>query len=184
VPGHERDEFHRIASPFEGERIRLRAVEESDLPRVSELFWNPEVTRHLVVAWPEAVTQTRDWWQRNRDNGDHLFAIETLAGELIGACGLEGINRRVHSAELGIWVAEPFWGKGFGTDAVRTVCRFGFTQLNLSRIALHVYETNPRGTRAYTKVGFREEGRLRSDQWVDGRPVDVIVMGLLANELT
>ena len=55
--------------------------------------------------------------------------------------------------------------------------------MNLARVSLHVYDMNPRGVRAYEKVGFREEGRLRDDQFVDGRHRDVIVMGLLAGEL-
>jgi RimJ/RimL family protein N-acetyltransferase len=55
--------------------------------------------------------------------------------------------------------------------------------MNLSRIELHVYDFNERGIRAYENVGFREEGRLRGDQFADGRPVDVVVMGLLADEL-
>jgi RimJ/RimL family protein N-acetyltransferase len=48
---------------------------------------------------------------------------------------------------------------------------------------LHVYETNPRGRGAYEHVGFKEEGRLRRAMFVGGRYVDVIVMGLLAEEL-
>ena len=50
-------------------------------------------------------------------------------------------------------------------------------------IVLHVYDFNPRGIRAYEKVGFREEGHLREYQFADGRHVDVVVMGLLADEL-
>ena len=69
------------------------------------------------------------------------------------------------------------------TDAVRTLCRFGFRQMNLYRIGLSVYATNQRGVRAYEKVGFKEEGRRRSAQFVGGRFVDVIEMGLLHDEL-
>src|SRR5437879_4850947 len=86
-------------------------------------------------------------------------------------------------SELGIWICEPLWNQGYGTDAVRTLCGFGFREMNLRRITLHVYDLNPRGVMVYEKVGFREEGRLRGDQFVDGRHVDAIVMGLLAREL-
>ena len=55
--------------------------------------------------------------------------------------------------------------------------------MNLQRIGLAVYETNQRGVRAYQKIGFKEEGRRRRAHFVGGRHIDVIVMGLLAQEL-
>jgi RimJ/RimL family protein N-acetyltransferase len=55
--------------------------------------------------------------------------------------------------------------------------------MNMQRVGLHVYETNPRAQAAYTKVGFVEEGRMRRAHFVGGRHVDVIVMGLLAEDL-
>jgi RimJ/RimL family protein N-acetyltransferase len=55
--------------------------------------------------------------------------------------------------------------------------------MNLQRIELRVHDSNPRGRRAYAKIGFREEGRLRRELFVDGGYVDIIMMGLLAEEL-
>lgn len=180
-----RDEpFARIAPPLEGSLVRLRAVEEEDLARLSELVWDPEVTRHLAVVWPDGVAGTRAWWEGARaDPHQVVFAIETLPGELVGACDLRDAGGRARQAGLGIFVGRPYWERGYGTDAVRTVCRFAFREMNLQRVQLDVYEINPRGRRAYEKVGFRKEGRLRRAHFVDGRSVDVIVMGLLAEEL-
>jgi len=179
----ERDDFPRIRSPFEGSLTRLRALEEEDIPVLHEMFWDPDVTQHLTVVWPEPVSGFREWWEkRHQDEGVFLFAIETLAGEPIGACDLD-VWARSRTGVVGIWVGKPFWEKGYGTDAVRTLCRFGFREANLQRIQLEVYETNPRGLRAYEKVGFKEEGRRRRAMFVGGRYVDVIGMGLLAEEL-
>ena len=178
------EDFRRVSSPFEGERIRLRAIEESDLSRINEMFWDPEVSVYLAATWPEPIAGTRSWWEGVRSNPSTLaLAIETRAGELVGACSLEGIDVRVRSAGLGIWIGKPYWDRGHGTDAVRTLCRFGFGEMNLQRIGLAVYETNQRGVRAYQKVGFKEEGRRRRAHFVGGRHIDVIVMGLLAQEL-
>jgi RimJ/RimL family protein N-acetyltransferase len=164
-------------SPLEGERVRLRSIEEADLPWINERFWNPEVTRFLEVVWPEPGTGTRAFWERVRASDESMVVlIETLAGEPVGVCGLESIRGRARTAKLGVWIDEERWDRGYGTDAVRTLCRFGFQEMNLTRVSLHVFDLNPRGVRAYEKVGFREEGRLRGDQFVDGRHVDVIVM--------
>jgi len=173
-----------IRSPFEGALVRLRAIEEHDVGWLNRHFWNPNVTRFLEVVWPEPAEATREYVERARRSEDAItFLVETHAGERVGACGLEGVKGRVRAADMGIWIDEPFWSRGYGTDAVRTVCRFGFREMNLQRIELHVYDFNDRGIRAYRKAGFREEGRLRGDQFVDGHPVDVLVMGLLADEL-
>ena len=162
----------------------MRAIEEEDLPRINEMIWDPEVSRHLAVTWPEPLAGTRAWWSSIRGSASSAtFAIETLAGELVGGCSLDGIDPSVRSAGLGIWIGRAYWDRGYGTDAVRTLCRFGFKEMNLQRIGLAVYETNPRGVRAYEKVGFKEEGRRRCGHFVDGRHVDVIVMGLLAEDL-
>lgn len=173
-----------IAPALEGRLVRLRAVEEADLAAINEGIWNPSVTQHLMVSWPEGVESTRAFWEGMRaSNRDLFLAIETLEGELVGACALHGISSRSRTAALGIWLAEPRWGLGYGTDAVRTLCRFGFREMNLQRIDLDVFETNPRAVHSYEKVGFREEGRRRRAHFLDGRYVDMLGMGLLAEEL-
>ena len=177
------EDFRRVRSPFDGALVRLRAVEEDDLPRINALFWDPEVTQYLDVVWPEPVVGTREWWDRSRSHGIAVFAIETLPGEFIGACDLGPRDDRTRSALLGIWIGKPFWDQGFGTDAVRTVARFGFQEMNLQRIRLLVQESNPRAKAAYEKVGFKEEGRLRRAAFIGGRHVDLIEMGLLADQL-
>jgi RimJ/RimL family protein N-acetyltransferase len=159
-------------------------VEHSDVEWVNAHFWNPNVTRFLVAAWPESLAGTKAFVAGSRTSDTSVsFLIETLAGEPVGACSLDGITPRARTAELGIWIDEEHWNEGLGTDTVRTLCRFGFREMNLFRIELHVYDFNERGIRAYEKVGFREEGRLRGDQFSDGRHVDVVLMGLLADEL-
>jgi RimJ/RimL family protein N-acetyltransferase len=182
---HEQDDLRGIRPQLQGELVRLRAIEEDDLPRLSEMFNDPEVLRFLEsVTFPQSLAGTREWWEHSRgDETTQNFAIETLAGELVGGCGLMGISARSRVGTLGIWIGQPFWNKGYGTDAVRTLCRFAFSEMNLHRVELQVHDTNPRGRRAYEKVGFKEEGRLRRSHFSGGRYTDTIVMGLLEEEL-
>lgn len=186
MPGHEHEDFTRVQPPLEGGLVRLRAIEEADLPAMNEMFTDGEVLRHIeAVVFPQPVALTRQWWQSTRgDPSVFAFAVETLVGELAGACDLRQVSGRSRSAMIGLWIGRSFWNRGLGTDTVRTLCRFGFHEVNLRRIGLHVLDTNPRGRRAYEKVGFRVEGRLRQAHFVDGRHVDMLVMGLLAEELT
>jgi RimJ/RimL family protein N-acetyltransferase len=183
--GPSREDFSRIRPPLEGRLVRLRPFEEEDVPQVSELFNDPDLLSFVeAVTFPGPRADTLQFWREGRtDPTGQVFVIETGGEELVGLCDLRAVTARSRSATLGITIYKPFWEKGFGTDAVRTLCRFGFREMNLQRIELHVHETNPRGRRAYEKVGFKEEGRLRRAHFVDGQHVDVIVMGLLFDEL-
>jgi RimJ/RimL family protein N-acetyltransferase len=180
------EDVSRIRSPLEGAHVRLRAIEEEDLPGLNELILDPEVLNHLdLVQFGQPVAGIREFWESTRGRNDIVvFAIEAPVAEAIGICALEQINWGARTAVLGIWIGQPYWGQGFGTDAVRTICRFGFEQMNLQRVSLHVYETNPRGRTVYEKVGFKLEGTMRRAQFRFGRYVDAHVMGLLSEDLT
>ena len=171
-------------SPFEGRLVRLRALEESDADALNPLFGDTDVLATLAFTFPQATAGFLEFVRSSRGSPSQVvFAIETLEGDAIGVCDLREIEPRARTGQAGIWIAKHAWGRGYGTDAMRMLCRFGFRELNLQRIGLHVYETNPAGIRAYEKVGFRREGTMRRAHFAGGRYVDVLVMGLLAEEL-
>lgn len=171
-----------------GERVRLRPIERDDLPTFVRWFADPEVRDGLAQFLPLSLAAEERWFERLLDRDDHLFAIEGLVGKRwlhIGSCGIEGLHPRHRSAGVGILIGEKqCWNKGYGTEAMRLLCRFGFDSLNLHRIELCVYAYNPRARRCYEKVGFQLEGTFREAVWHDGRYHDVYHMGLLRGELT
>jgi RimJ/RimL family protein N-acetyltransferase len=113
-----------------------------------------------------------------------LFSIRTLdADKLIGFIALDGINWTDRDSYVAIGIGEPdFWGKGCGTDAMRLMLRYSFTELNLHRISLNVYAYNQRGIRSYEKCGFQHEGCIREFVLRDGRRSDMLHMGILRAE--
>jgi RimJ/RimL family protein N-acetyltransferase len=176
-------DFRRIRPAFEGRLIRLRPPEPEDASRLNPMFGDPDVLAGVTVPFPQPSTAFSEWVDAARRSDDSItFVIETLKGESIGACDLRHLNDRNRSANLGIWIGKPFWDKGYGSDAVETLCRFGFRHMNLQRVELIVYADNPRGRHVYEKVGFTFEGTLRRAQFVRGRYVDAHVMSLLVEE--
>jgi RimJ/RimL family protein N-acetyltransferase len=172
---------------IEGKLVNLRAQEMSDLERMTRWVNDREVTRFLSVRYPWS-SGTEEAWLRNRTSapmayGDVSFAIETKDGVHIGGTGLHRVSPENRAAELGIMVGEKaYWSKGYGTDAVVTLAQFGFEEMNLSRIELHVFDFNERAQVAYRKCGFVEEGRMRDAHYAEGGYCDVVVMSLLRDE--
>lgn len=103
------------------------------------------------------------------------FAIATQS-EAIGGIGLT-IGEDVHryTAELGYWLAEPYWGKGIMTRAVESLTVYAIRNLKLQRIFAEPYTTNPASARVLQKVGYRCEGVLRANVYKDGKVLDQFV---------
>jgi len=169
-----------------GKRVRLRAFRDDDLKNALAAINNAAVTRYLRFMQPVSVHQEREWLERSMRGGhpDQLnLAIESSDGEYLGSVGLMHIDLRNRNAELGILIGRPDdWGKGFGTEAALLMLRHGFEEMNLHRIHLRVYDYNQRGIKSYTKLGFKEEGRLREAHFRHGGWHDVLLMAVLAEE--
>ncbi|MGC7100160.1 GNAT family N-acetyltransferase [Amycolatopsis lurida] len=76
-----------------------------------------------------------------------------------------------------------FRGGGYGTDAIRVLCRYGFDAMRLHGISLWVVAENTGACHVYRKLGFVEEGRQRERFFRDGRWHDMILMSVLEGEL-
>ncbi|HEV2890130.1 MAG TPA: GNAT family protein [Frankiaceae bacterium] len=173
---------------YAGSLVRLRAPEPRDAEDFHRWFNDPDVTGTLGVRYPLSMSVEREWVERS-GVGSYTnchFAIETLAdGVLLGSCGLfETALPENRCAVLGVTLGnKEYWGRGYGTDTVRTLCRFGFGEMNLHRIELLVFAHNAAARRVYAKVGFVEEAVARQAHWGDGEWWDDVHMALLEGEL-
>jgi RimJ/RimL family protein N-acetyltransferase len=183
-----------------GLKTRLRRIERQDIPTFVRWFGDPQVREYLLMNRPISVAEEERWFEAQLDRHDtELFAIEaagdgavvtpsagaTAPGHWvhIGNTGLHEVNWTHRAAELGIVIGvREDWGRGFGSDAIRALLRFGFHEMNLHRIYLHVYEDNARAIRAYEKCGFQHEGRLRDGVYRHGRYYDLLAMSILSDE--
>ncbi|MGZ4109205.1 MAG: GNAT family N-acetyltransferase [Actinomycetota bacterium] len=171
-------------APFEGRLVRLRAHEPSDYAPLAALFSDPEVLEGITAPVPQSAAEHQRRIEAIRGSEHEIrFVIDRLEDRrTMGTCGLHDIDPATRRAELGIWLGRPYWGAGYGTDAVRTLCRYGFRFLNLQRIGLDLIATNERARRAYEKVGFTPEGTRRRFEFAGGTHVDSVMMGLLVED--
>ncbi len=173
---------------FQGERIRLTALNaETDAQIWAGWSRDSVYGRLLDTDPPRPWTSGRvksEIEKAEIKNDAYLFAIRTLTEDkLIGFIQLDGIQWPHGNSFVAIGIGErDFWGKGYGTDAMREILRFAFDELNLYRVSLDVFEYNQRAVQSYKKAGFVEEGRMRKFIHRDGQRWDMIFMGIIREE--
>jgi RimJ/RimL family protein N-acetyltransferase len=175
---------------FTGKLLRLTDLDPLERATASA-HWarNSEYMRLLddgaSPLW--SVKKRQEWNEKDLDEEKSdgvLFNLVTLAEErLIGFFGLWLDDDCQNDYWLGIGIGEPeFWGRGYGSDALRLALRYAFQELNAHHVSLGVFEYNPRAQRAYEKAGFRHEGRIRQELLRGGKRWDVLLMGILRRE--
>jgi RimJ/RimL family protein N-acetyltransferase len=173
-----------------GRLVRLTAQEPQEEAEAIA-GWNADTAWWRLLASEPcnlfSGKKIAEWIQKSQEKdppSSYSFCIRTLDDDrLIGFIGLDGDIFPHGEAFVGIGIGErEFWSKGYGTDAMKVILRFGFEELNLRRVALDTFEYNPRAIRSYEKAGFVHEGRVRGYLYREGQRWDLIFMGLLRQE--
>lgn len=167
--------------------IHLSEIGSADKPAYLEYLQEREIyEKTAAIPHPYTETDADEWIAQvsaeTKDKGRPWnWAIRRNDGKLIGGIGFrqKGQPGTEHSAEIGYWLAKPFWGRGYATAAVKTSCEHGFAEMGFVRITAHVFESNPASTRVLEKCGFQLEGHLRKCHLKDGRYIDVRLYALV-----
>lgn len=172
---------------FSGEKVNLRAIELRDLDDIMKWVNDPEVNRYLLVGlWPISREAEAQWVQRRAtgdDPTDKALVIEAKDGTYLGGIGLHHIDFPSGTAELGIVIGrKDYWGKGYGTDAMKVLLKHAFENLRLRKVMLTVFGSNVRAQKSYAKLGFREVGKLTAHLLKQGQYEDLIYMELFKEE--
>lgn len=171
----------RTAAP----RVMLTAITRADAPVLFRWINDRDLVRFNSPFQPVHESTHRQWLESLARRTDLVaFAIRLRrTRRLVGVCQLVNISRVHRSAELQIRLGDSrARGRGLGREAVRLLLDFAFDDLNLHRVALHVFRTNAAAIRTYERVGFRLEGTLREAAYIAGTYVDVLAMGILRSE--
>jgi ribosomal-protein-alanine N-acetyltransferase len=155
--------------------FNLRPWNEADLHSLVKYADNPNIAKNLTNAFPHPYTEESG---RNfiafatKDDPIHIFAIE-VDGEAVGGIGIHPQGDiQCKNAELGYWLAEPFWGQGIVTRAVRQMVDFAFENYDISRVFARPFETNIASQRVLEKAGFQFEARFEKTLFKDGEFLD------------
>lgn len=171
-----------------------------------------EIGQYVIRDWKiqdapsiAKYANNRKIWMNLRDAFPHPYGLQdaesfitsTLAAEpvtvyaiasqseAIGAIGLL-LAQDVHrfTAEIGYWLAEPYWGRGIMTEAVKSLTAYAIHDLKLHRVFAQPFATNAASARVLEKAGYLREGILLSGAFKDGRVLDLFLYSYVAGPAT
>lgn len=155
---------------IETERLILRPWKESDAEALYEYAKNPNVGP--IAGWPvhTSVEESRQII-KNVLAVEYTYAI-TLKNDdkAIGCIGLmigtaSNFNLSQDEGEIGYWIGEPFWGKGYMPEAVKELMKFAFEKLKMSKLWCGYFEGNEKSRRVQEKCGFKYHHTNKAIKW-------------------
>lgn len=143
-----------------GELVSIRAHQPADAPRAFELVHDRQpILRWLHWSGPRDVAELAAFYAAWRADGEdaadyHLAVCRNEDGALVGSLGLRS-SGHPESADLGYWFGEPYWNRGYASEAVRLACHLAFRHLGSQALTSWVFEGNDASRRVLEKNGFR-----------------------------
>lgn len=141
-------------------------------------WWRDEQTKDDIATW---TAYARSAWQ----SGD-LYAFSILSGRdgrYLGACSLEGVNKKVLTANLSYWVRTSSTRRGIASSSARRLAAWACSALDLQRVEISMVSTNLGSIAAARKSGAVYEGRLRNKVRWSGESRDMMVFSFTPQDL-
>jgi RimJ/RimL family protein N-acetyltransferase len=161
--------------------FQIRPWTDSDLHSLVKYANNFKVAKNLTDGFPHPYTEEHGikfikFAQQNEP--PHLFAID-VNGEAVGGIGVLPQND-VHrlNAELGYWLAEPFWGQGIITRAVSEILKFAFENYDIDRVFARPFSTNIASQKVLQKNNFILEARFKDVLIKNGEIIDELIFAV------
>ncbi len=175
---------------IEGQRVVLRAPRPGDGPVLNETIMESWDSLHTWLHWAKKLPTVEESEETARRLHASFCAREDLSffiflndrRTLLGGTGLHRIDWSVPRFEIGYWGRTAFEGRGYMSEAVRTLADFAFTHLGALRVEIRCSHRNERSQRVAERCGFSLEGRLRNQaRDADGRVRDTFVYSRVAD---
>jgi len=162
-------------------KFSLRPLSQSDAPSLAKYANNWEIAKNLTDKFPHPYNEENALDFINfatTTKVSHIFAID-VEGEFTGGIGLH-LQDDIHkkNAELGYWLGEPFWNNGILSQAIPQIVKYGFENLEITRIFARPFGSNIASQRVLEKSGFVLEAKFDKTIWKKDRFEDEFVYGI------
>jgi len=172
---------------LETERLILREIGTNDNEALFDIFSSETIMKYYGMFPYEEMSQAEQLISNFAKAFDEEKSIRwgiELKGEniLVGTCGFHNWNKKHQRAELGYELHDNHWKKGYVSEAISEVIKYGFHNLELNRIEALVYPDNIASHNSLEKLGFDKEGLLKEYCIFRNIKQDLIMYSLISNE--
>jgi RimJ/RimL family protein N-acetyltransferase len=171
---------------FLGTDIFLDTLEREDCKKLWQDYEYDFARPTETLRLGHSLEKADDWFeeiQRCQGNTHVRLGIFLNDRTVIGDVALQDIDWYHKSCSVGIGIQKlHYHGKGYGTQAIALILKYGFCFLGLERITANTLECNVGAQKALERCGFRLEGRLRKEEYVNGKKMDKLCYGILKEE--
>src|ERR1044071_9525244 len=140
------------------------------------------ILRALKSRYPIAFQNETEWLESaiHLSDAERHFAIERRDDRThIGNASIHDIDWVSRTAAFGLFIGEPSaWNRGFGSDAIATLVRFAFEEMNLRKLHINVFDYNDRAKHVLETHGFVQEGRLQKEFYREGAYHDIVILSI------
>ncbi|WP_276261174.1 GNAT family N-acetyltransferase [Haloglomus litoreum] len=169
-----------------GERVELEPLDPSDLTHVDAYRESRNHPAMRATGAYETGLTTEEARERIRErrsgDSDGVPCAIRAEGEVLGWAGVTVTDDRARVAEVAYYVLPGGQGKGYATDAVRTLVAFAFAELHANSVLARLRADNDPSRRVVEKVGFTREGTRREAYYREADYHDIAIYGLLRSE--
>lgn len=161
--------------------IKLRPFHLDDMENLAQSANNSNIARFMTDSFPHPYTLTNAKAfieMATKDEPVHIFAID-IAGKACGGMGvhpMQDIHRK--NAEIGYWIAEPYWGKGIVSALLPQLIEFAFKTYDINRLFAKAFGNNRASQRILEKNGFVLETTLKEVIYKNGEYLDELIYAI------
>jgi RimJ/RimL family protein N-acetyltransferase len=173
---------------WQGQLVRLRAIEPTDWELHYEWNQDSEITRNANLVWhptsqASVKQQTEQAAVKEYPEPDKIaLIIETLDGQPVGRISTHKCDPRSGTFIYGITLRRQHHRQGYASDAMQILFRQFFLERRYQKVVAHVFSFNAGSIALHEKFGMQLEGRLRRMIYTQGQYFDDVIFGMTAEE--
>jgi RimJ/RimL family protein N-acetyltransferase len=169
---------------WQNDLVRLRPWSEEDWEWMYYTGFDTSLSRlaGYKVDFPPTVSGAKEYSKKVENcieqNGNTVFAIETLNGLHVGRIIFCVDSERHGTFGVGLRISAEQQGKGYGTSALKILLKYGFMERRLHKCSSTVFQGNDASIKMHKKLGYEQEGILKENIYLNGSYCDEVCFGL------
>ena len=176
-----------IFPELESERLIYREINSEDVEEIFKIYSNPEVAKYdwfTPINTKDDALSIINCYKKEFENKEEITwgVARKNDNKIIGYCNLGSFDDDSIRSEIGYGFNREEWNKGYATEAIKVLVKFGFEVMSFNRIEATVTLGNDASIKALKKASFIQEGILRERTIMKGEFVDDVILAILKKD--